>query len=219
MATLPELSPEVRIEVPDCPQSLINKTLINVIRHFCDKTQHWQHSMEPLTLLPYNAAAPDTYLYTLPLPSNTELIGVRTMNYDGLPLRMKSPAWLDEHQDKWREASGEPQFYIMLSDKQLRFIPASDQVRPQAITGLLALRPTRNTDTFDDSLLEFDNALINGAIARLLVIPGKLWSSRAAQHRALACEQVYQEAVSVAKMQVLRGFSDGAETIQGRSWL
>lgn len=218
MATLPELSPEVRIEVPDCPMGLINKTFINVIRDFCWQTHHWQYAMEAITLLPYNASAPDTYIYTLPVPTNTELVSVINLIYEGLPLRMCSPNWLDEHQDRWRDATGEPKFYLMMSDKQVRFIPASDQVRPLAVAGLLALRPNRVTNEFDDGLMEFDQAIISGAISRLLVMPGKLWSSRAAQRRSVAAEAVYSEGVSQAKMQVLKGFSEGVETIVRRPW-
>ena len=219
MATLPELSPEVRVEVPDCPMGLINKTLINTIRDFCWQTHYWQYAMEAITLLPFNASAPDTYTYTLPVPTNTELVAIRNLFYEGLPLRMKSGAWLDEHQHKWREVTGEPQFYIQLSDKQVRFIPASDEVRPIAVSGVLALRPTRTTNEFDDSLMEFDQVLINGAISRLLMMAGKLWSGRASQQRAVVCQAVYQEGVSQAKMQVLKDFSEGAETIQKRAFL
>ena len=216
MATLMELSPEVRVEVPDCPIGLINKTLVNIIRDFCWKTHHWQHAMESITLLPYNASAPDTYIYTLPLPSNTELVDIHRLIYEGLPLRMQSPAWLDEHQDKWREATGEPKFYILLSNKQVRFIPASDQVRPLAISGMLALRPTRTTNIFDDSIMEFDQAIVNGAIARLLIMPKQLWSD---SRRAGVCQVAYQDGISLSKMQVLKGYSDGVEMAAKRSWL
>ena len=135
MAKLPDLSPEVAIEAPECPIGQINKTLINTIREFCWMTHYWQHEMTAITLLPFNANAPDTYIYTLPVPENTELLAVPTLVYEGKPLGMKSPGWLDENMHEWRQASGDPAYYLMMSDKQVRFVPASDQVRPGSGNG------------------------------------------------------------------------------------
>lgn len=216
MAKLPDLSPEVAAETPECPIGQINKALINTIRDFCWQTYYWQHDMDAITLLPFNKQASGTYIYTLPVPVNTELIAVPTLIYNDKPLVMKSPSWLDENMYNWRLATGEPCYYLMMSDKQVRFVPASDQVRPVSVTGTLILQPTRVTNEFDDRLMEFDQAIINGALARLMLIPKKNWSNT---RRATVCEAVYQEGIGRAKFKVLKGFSDGAETIERRSWI
>ncbi|WP_420588235.1 hypothetical protein [Bacterioplanoides sp.] len=216
MAKLTDLSPEVVAETPECPIGQVNKALINTIRDFCWNTHYWQHEMEPITLLPFSEQAPETCIYTLPVPENTEMLTVITLVYNGSLLSMKSQSWLDSNVNNWRQASGEPLYYLMMSDKRVRFVPASDIVRPVAVTGTLILQPTKVTNEFDDRLMEFDQAIINGALAKLLVIPDKKWSN---SRRATVSEAVYQEGLSRARFMVIKGFSTGTETAGRRSWL
>ena len=64
--------------------------------------------------------------------------------------------------------------------------------------------------------MEYDQAIINGALSKLLLIPNKKWSN---PRRATVCDALYQEGIGRAKFMVLKGFSDGPETIERRTWL
>ncbi len=216
MASLSDLIPDICPELPQCPVVNIHRQLRYIIRDFCWQTHYWQHPMAPITLLAFNDAAPDTYLYTLAVPEETDLLAVDELVYDARVLPMKSSAWLDENVHRWRQDTGIPQYTLMMSNKQVRFVPASDQVRPVAVTGTLILRPSRSAFDFDDSLMEFDQALSNGALSRLLIMPKKPWSDA---RRAATCEGIYQDGISRAKFLVIKGFSEGAETIVRRTWL
>lgn len=216
MATISDLAPEVRVDVPECSGRQISNAIIHTIRHFCWQTHYWQQTMTPITLLPYNDSAPSTYIYDIPVPDGTELITVKELVYEGKPLRQHSPSWFDEHIPSWRTTSGEPEYVLQLSNRNVRFVPASDEVRPIAITGTLVLRPTRASTEFSDDLMEWDQALINGSLARLLFMNKKAWNNT---RKAAACEMAYNEAVSQCKMDVLREFSNDPETVVHTSWL
>ena len=216
MATVDDLAPEVRVDVPECSGRQISNAIINTIRHFCWQTHCWQEPMESITLLPFNDNAPSTYIYDIPVPDDTELITVKELVYEGKPLRQHSPAWFDEQIPGWRTNTGDPDYFMQLSNRTVRFVPASDDVKPIAITGTLVLRPSKSSKQFSDDLMQWDHALISGAQARLLFMNKKAWNN---PRKAAACEMVYNEAVSQCKMDVLREFSNDPETVVQRSWL
>lgn len=216
MATLSDLIPDICPELPQCSITLVQRQLLNTLRDFCWQTHYWQQAMTPITLLPFNESAPDTYIYTLPVPEGTELITTAELVFNGNPLNIQSASWLDEHVHRWREKTGNPDYVLIMSNKQVRFVPASETVQPVAITGQLILQPAREATSFSDDLLDFDYPIANGALSRLLIMPNKPWSNT---RRAATCEGIYQEGVSRAKFLVLKNFSTGAETIEQRTWL
>ena len=216
MAGVQDLLPEVCLEVPKCHAAHVRKALQHTVRRFCQMTHYWQIDMAPITLLSFNEQAPGTYLYEIPIPDGARLTAIRYLIYQQKVLPMKSVDWLDSNLGQWRERIGEPWYYLMFSDRRVRFVPASDEVRPQAISGRLVLEPDRGSQSFGDDLLEYDEGLIHGALARLLMMGNKPWSD---PRRAQACLVSYQDAESRAKLQVMKDFSDGAETREQRSWL
>lgn len=216
MANIDELIPEVHVETPKCHTGIIKKNLQATLRHFCKETYYWQHEIPDITLLPFNEQAPETYLYTLELPDHTEIIAIKELIYQNRPLLMKSTHWLNDEMPDWRTQTGDPQCYIQLSDRRVRFVPASDEVKPIAIAGHVILQPTRHAEEFSDDILQYDQCLINGALARLLSMGKKPWTN---QRRAQVCQLEYVEGVSQAKHMAMRDFSTGYETMARRSWL
>ena len=215
MAHISDLTPEVRVELPDCPSVMINRYLVNTVRDFCWQTYYWQQEMTPISLLPMMEQVPDSYLYSLPVPTVTELITVRELLYEGEPLRMRSQDWLDNNLPGWRSLTGDPKYYLMMSDKLVRFVPGSDRVQPGAITGTLVLRPAKKASQFGDCLLDFDQALVCGCLSRMMLMANRPWSN---ERRAATCAMAYAEGISQAKYRVLKGFSEGAETVERRTW-
>jgi len=216
MATLSELLPDVHIEAPNCHVGLIRKQLQATVRHFCKETYYWQHDLPAITLLPFNGQAPGTYLYELDIPEGSEILGVKELLYEQRPMAMKSTQWLDEEFPNWREQTGDPRYYLMLSDRRVRFVPASDEVQPIAVTGTVILQPSRKAEDFGDDLLQYDQGLVHGALFRLLAMANKPWSD---PQRAQVCQIEYVEAISQAKHEAMRDWSTGAETMARRSWL
>ncbi len=216
MYNLDDLIPEIHVEVPNCHNGMIRKSLQATLRHFCKETYYWQFELPDITLLPFNAQAPDTYLYALDVPAETEVIAIKQLLYQNRPLLMKSTEWLNENLTDWRQQTGDPQYYLQLSDRRVRFVPASDEVKPIAVAGTVILQPTRSASQFSEDLMQYDQCLINGTISRLLSMGNKPWSDT---DRAQICQGEYIEGVSQAKHMVMRDFSTGYETMAKRSWL
>ncbi len=216
MADLDELVPEIHLEAPNCHHGIIRKQLQATLRHFCKETYLWRYQLPAITLLPFNESAPSTYLYELDVPDDTEVIAIHELIYQNRNLLPKSTDWLTTEMPNWRESTGDPRYYLQLSDRRVRFVPASEEVQPIAITGQVILQPSRKGETFCDELLEYDHALIQGTLARLLAMGKKPWSD---PQRVQYCQLEYGEAISQAKHNTLRDYSDGAETIARRSWL
>ncbi len=215
MATLDDLLPEVMVECEECSKLQAERAMQATLRHFCRETHYWHEDIPPITLLPFNESAPGTYIYSLDVPTDTEVIDVLELVYNGDPLRMVSVDWLDENLPKWRSCTGEPRYYTMMSDRTVRLVPHSETVEPVAVTGQVVLVPTRRALSFSDDLLEYDQGLIHGTLSKLLPMK-KPWMNAP---RAQLCQLQYQEAVSMARLDVMRSFSHGPEVAVRRTWL
>ena len=216
MAELDDLVPDIHVETPNCHVGMIRKQLQATLRHFCKETYAWRYEIPAITLLPFIEQSPDTYLYELTIPEETEVLAVDELVYQHRPLQPKSPDWLDEEVPDWRERTGDPRYYVQLSDRRVRFVPASDEVQPVAVTGKVILQPTRKAESFSDDLMVYDQGIIHGTLARLLGMGKKPWSD---PQRVQMCQVEYGEAISQAKHLSLKGYSQGPETMVRRSWL
>ena len=215
MASLDDLLPEILVECEECSRTQAQRAVQATLRDFCRETHYWHESIPPITLLSFNASASGTYIYRLDIPDDTEVLDVLDFVYNGDPLKMVSVAWLDERLPKWRESTGDPRYYLMMSDRTVRFVPHSDEVQPVAVTGEVVLMPARRSDHFTDDLLEYDQGLIQGSLSRLLPMK-KPWMNMA---RAQMCQMQYREAISMARLDVMRSFSHGPEVAVKKTWL
>ena len=215
MADLNAFYPDIKLEVEGCPLSVMNRVIVQILRHFCRETWYWLHDIAALTLLPHVDDAPQTWLYQLDVPDGAEVLAIDEIMLDGRTLPMKSDQWLDERLPGWRNAVGTPLYYLMLPDHRLRLVPAADQLAPLAVAGRVALMPVTGATTFGDCLLDYDSGLASGMLARLLSM-NKPWANG---QRAQVCQAEYLDAVSDARAKVMQRFSAGPETVYQRSWL
>ena len=216
MADFSELVPNIQVETKSCSTGLINRTLRWTLQEFCQRTHYWQADIEPITLLPFIELAPGSYIYPLSAPAGSRIIAVREFVKDGQTLLERSPSWLDEHYQGWRSATGDPRFFMMMSDRQVRFVPASADVQPIAISGRIILEPDRNAETFGDDLFRFEEGIVNGVLSRLMAMRGKPWTDGA---RASVCANIYQAAISEAKQEAMRDWDYGPITTQKVAWV
>ena len=216
MADFNLLLPNVQVETKSCSIGLINRTIRWTIQEFCQKTHYWQHRISPITLLKFTDNAPGTYIYSLPIPEGSRMVVVREFVMDGQTMVERSVDWLDEYLPDWRSAVGNSQYYLMLSDRQVRFIPASDAVKPLAVVGRLVLEPNHTSTTFGDELLRYEEGLVNGVLSRLLTMKSKPWTDGP---RASVCSGIYQMAISDAKQEALRDWNYGGITTEKAAWV
>lgn len=215
MAELKVFYPDVKLEVDGCPVSVMNRVIIQVLRKFCRDTWYWLHDIDSLTLLQHVPDAPQTWLYQLPIPDNAELLAVDELLLHKRRLAMKSDQWLDENLPDWRNAVGTPRYFLLIPQRLVRLVPASDQTEPLAITGRVVLMPRSDAVTFPDVLLDYESGIASGVLSRLLVM-NKPWANA---QRGQLCHLDYLDAVSDAKSRVMQRFSSDVETIAQKSWL
>ena len=216
MADFKELYSDVQVETRSCSTGLINRAIRWTLQDFCQKTHYWQHSIDPITLLSFLPSAPGTYVYSLSLPAQSRTVAVKEFVYKGQTLLERSSGWLDEHYAGWRETAGDPRYFLMLSDRQIRFVPASSSVKPIAISGRIVLEPDNSALTFGDDLLRYEEGLVSGVLSRLLSMKNKAWTDGA---RAGVCSQVYKMAVSEAKQESMRDWNYGPITTEKVAWV
>ena len=215
MAMFSDLLPAVRAEVV-CDTTLIERTIRWTVQDFCKKTHYWQHRIDPITLIEFIENAPGTYIYGISLPDGSRMLTVCELLFQSKPLVERSPDWLDEHYPNWRTATGNPAFFLMMSGRQVRFVPAAGEVMPVAVTGRVVLEPDNTATTYSDDLQRFEEGIVNGALSRLMVIKGKPWTDVT---RAGLCLDVYRQFVSEAKQEQMRDWCYGTVTTQKVAWL
>ncbi len=176
MATYEDLYPDVMPEAPGCPTAIVQRHLRDTLRHFCRESWYWKENLEPLSLLPFTEGAIETYVYDLTevLPTPADVVGVDHLMYKGVLLASGSMGAMDSCVYGWRQQGGEnPRMYVMTGPKNVRFVPASDQVQAAAITGRVVVMPTLAANSFGDDLLNYTDALAAGALTRLQKMANK----------------------------------------------
>lgn len=211
-----ELVPDVQIETRSCATGVITRAIRWTVQDFCRQTHYWHHEIEPLTLLTFVPEASNTYIYRLPIPDHTRILAVANLSKSQLPLFERSPDWLNEHMPYWREASGDPRYVLMMSDRQVRFVPASDKVQPVAVTGSVILEPDDKAGECGDELARYHEALVAGTLAKLLTMRNRPWTDGA---RAGVCAATYQMAISEARQEAMRHWTYGDLTVRKAAWL
>lgn len=207
--------PDVQVEVRTASTGVIFRAIRWTLQEFCQRTHFWQQDIEPITLLPFNELAAGTFIYPISVPDGTQLITIRDFVFDSQPLIERSASWLDEHYPTWRMATGDPRFFLMMSDRQARFVPASTEVKPIAITGRMVLEPSREGTTFPDAFQTYEEGLVNGVLSRLLAMRGKPWTDG---QRAALCQTFFEMAVSDAKQKQMRDWTYGRITTEQVAW-
>ena len=216
MADFKTLLPDIQIEARSCATGLINRMLRWTLQDFCKRTHYWHHDIDPITLIPANDLALNTFLYEIPIPENTRIIAMRDLVYSNNPLLERSADWLDEHMTSWRTAKGNPVYFLVMTERTVRFVPASDKVQAIAVSGRVILEPDVNAVTFGDDLLRYQEGIVSGTLSRLLSMKNRPWTDGP---RAAVCAGVYSMAISDAKQEQMRDWSYGEITTEQAAWV
>jgi hypothetical protein len=98
----------------------------------------------------------------------------------------------------WRTRSaGEPVMCLTETRGSIRLIPKPDANVASAITPRVALKPSQDAESLDDSLLEhYEDYIVMGAKGHILSIQDKPWSDVERGHRFI---KDYEEAVGLVR--------------------
>jgi len=168
-----ELFPDVIPVVPDCPDSLIERHIRSAVIEFCERTGIYQVELDPLTTVS------NIYEYDLETPSGTVVHKVMSAVHNGLTLEAISTDLLEQRKPKWREASnsGTPEYFIKQGQSLVWLVPVPGTTVVSSTLIRAQLKPTAKSNGCDSEIMsEYRDTLINGALLRLLRMPGQTWT-------------------------------------------
>lgn len=141
---------------------------------FCAGSWIWKHLPDPIDVTAGGAA------YDLEPLSGSDVAMVMSVALDGYPLGPKSTDWLDANTNGWRTTTSTPKHFTQVDTEQLILAPVPAATQAGGLTVTLALQPSQNSTGFPKWIAnQHLYALADGAISRLMLMPGKPWTDLA----------------------------------------
>lgn len=194
MAAIETLYPGVLASAPSVPEVLLDRALLETARDFCRRTRYLRTQLDPISLVA------DTSSYALTLPTDTALVDIIGVTLNGSELTPKTVEQLRRADPDWEAATGTPDYYFREGSADIRLVGTPQADDADALVVRVALMPTLSAATIDDVLTDdHGEELVNGALFRLLKIPGKAWTDKgAADYYGALYESRIGEATHVA---------------------
>ena len=171
MATFDSLIKEVLPYVPGCPDTLVKTHLRAATIEACEKSQAYLHYLDTIITVA------DVYEYDFSQPTGTDVHQILWMIHDGNDLDPISPRSLELNFPDWRNRSSLPKVYLQKTPDTFWVVPVPSSSKTNAIRLSVALKPTRTSNNINtDFSTDYRDAIIYGALYRLLRIPSKDWS-------------------------------------------
>lgn len=157
----------VQPHVPGCPEVVIENHLRDAAIAFCERSGVWIYHAEPFTT---HVGVSDYYV---DVEGGSMLDNVVSLHVDGLLLERVS---LTHPPTNPTEPQGAPRRYSILEGQQVRLTPAPDKEYSVHVTTVL--KPTLSARSVKDFIFEaHGQAIAAGALASLMVTPGKEWTN------------------------------------------
>lgn len=172
MATIDSLIPRVTVHVYNAPANFIRQAMLETTREFCREAEFWR---EDLTA---EDTVADQHTYALTLPADSEIVDFEDVYYSTKrSLKPKTGAQLNRINEQWRTQTGEPYYYMRVDNASVRLVYIPTEAETGAIQARAILQPAFTATTIDDKILnDYDEAIINGTLYRILRAPGKVWT-------------------------------------------
>lgn len=186
--------PEVAVEVPECPQVLIEHHAVRAIARFCKETRRLRETLAPIDIV----AGTSEYA-VVPSSNLLKVVRVEAVWVDGELLYPVTEAELDAEIPEWRTEAGPPSLYAWI-DEKIRLYPTPESASTDGLVVRISytLDLTKQHTSFESLLYqEYGDGLASGIKARLMAIPKKAWSE---PKLALFHENAFRVAVAQAKM-------------------
>ncbi len=166
--------PDLMPHVPGCPQVLAEHELRRAAQAFFHQTMAWRVDETPRAV-----TAGTDEVSVAPTDAGLELVRVDAIWYDGKKLDPITPETLDaQYVDDWQAQVGTPTNFLQVVPGVIRLYPVP---LVDAVTGLklrLIVTPSdASTGLPDDMALKYRDEIHVGAKSRLMLYPGKPWTS------------------------------------------
>lgn len=168
MTAVTELLPRVLPLLPDTAEPVVARTLVAAAIEWCERTRGWQ--------VPLEVSTGGQVREPLPLPPETRLFEIRAARFDGMPLPALPPQTLLEGPAE----PGPPRGFVLADTDAVALLPPA----VGRFEALAVLTPTRAATSLPADLVEDQaEALVDGALARLLLATAPADPGRAQAHR------------------------------------
>lgn len=187
---------DILVEVPGCPDPVIERALLRTAQEFFEVTSLWT------VWLDNSMTLPGVVDYDIELPTDAELVRIERATLDGRPIDITTPESLP---DDWKtyEGSGLSDCIFTRDLFTLTVLPrarASLLLRVEAV-----LRPSDKAQGIEDFLFRrFNAAIALGAKARLMSMANTPWSQ---PNEGARFEAMFREEMNSLHFRRMRGFS------------
>jgi hypothetical protein len=177
MATSYEsLLPEIIPMVPGCPDTLIENNIRAAVIEFCEKSEAYQQELDPVTTVA------NIYEYDLEPPPQTSVCKILWATHLGEEIEAITTALLEQREPKWRDSNyaGRPKYFVKQNPSTFWLVPVPNLTQVSSTIIRAVLKPTYTSTACDDGVMsDYREAIINGALFRLLRMPSKDWTDYA----------------------------------------
>lgn len=188
---LTDFHPNVVVDAPGAPTSLITLALLASLTEFCRLSKAWVADIGPLTTIA------DIRKYTLSPPTNSRVHTILRVTYDDKRLDPSSDELINQDAHNYLDRTGTPKVYVKESGDEVSFYPVPSTTAVNIIQMKAALMPILTATTIDENLADnYSEIIVAGALYRLLQQKSRAWYD---PQRAAECKDVYYSGIAEAK--------------------
>ena len=173
MALYESLLPDIIPMVPGCPDTLIESNIRSAVIELCEKAGVYQAELDPVTTVA------NLYEYDLDPPTGTAVDKILWVTHKGKDLEPITTGLLEQRKPNWRDAdrAGTPEYFVKLSRNAFWMVPVPSVTTVNSTILRVQLKPTHTSTSCDSQILDdYRDTIVNGALFRLLRLPGKDWT-------------------------------------------
>lgn len=157
----------VQPHVPGCPEIIIDQHLQEAAADFCERSEVWRYDLDTDTTIANLAD------YPIDAPTGATVENIVALYVDGFLMTRVSELDFKHYPNV---PPSRPSHFAVYQDTQVRFYPTPDA--SYDFGGVCVLKPKLTATGVEDFIFEAHGKTIAcGALASLLVIPGKEWTN------------------------------------------
>ncbi len=165
---LDEVLPSLAADPSDpVTENAIKRSVIE----FCSGSWIWRYLPDPIDVV-----AGESH-YQLEPPTGADVASVINVKHNTVPLDPRSTSWLDHEVPGWRTIAKTPKYYTQVDSEEIILAAVPEVSLASGLTMTLALQPSQRATDFPRWI--FNNYLYdlaNGAISKLMMMPGQPWT-------------------------------------------
>lgn len=204
--------PEVLIEVPGCPEPLVEHHIRNAAIEFCNETLIWREDLTPIDSVIEQAE------YTLTPPAGSRIVMPVSVEYDDKLIDPETEENLNAKSRTWRTNDpGTPSVFLIPDPLTILLHERPNSVIVGGIAVKAALKPTRNaTEVADIVYDDWAEAVAAGALSRIMEIPDKPWTN---PNQSIYYHRKFNGAKNNARVKVDRGHAQRGARVRIRNFV